>query len=79
MNGEQYNPTEKDALLLLADIRRRQGNLAEGISLLKQAVLETKHAPTAWSMWDSTAMRFTFTVSCRHHPIRRATCGSRPP
>ena len=31
----QYNPTEKDALLLLADIRRRQGNQAEEISLLK--------------------------------------------
>ena len=48
----QYNPTEKDALLLLADIRRRQGNQAEEISLLKQAVLETKHAPTAMLVAD---------------------------
>ncbi len=31
----QYNPTEKGALLLLADIRRRQGNRAEEISFLK--------------------------------------------
>jgi len=52
MNGEQYNPTEKDALLLLADIRRRQGNQAEEIFLLKQAVLETKHAPTAMLVAD---------------------------
>ena len=48
----QYNPTEKDALLLLADIRRRQGNQSEEISLLKQAVLETKHAPTAMLVAD---------------------------
>ena len=48
----QHNPTEKDALLLLADIRRRQGNQAEEISLLKQAVLETKHAPTAMLVAD---------------------------
>ena len=48
----QYNPTEKDALLLLADIRRRQGNRAEEISLLKQAVLETKHVPTVMLVAD---------------------------
>ncbi|MGA9234371.1 MAG: tetratricopeptide repeat protein, partial [Desulfobacterales bacterium] len=48
----QHNPTEKDALLLLADIRRRQGNQAEEISLLKQAVLETIHAPTAMLVAD---------------------------
>jgi tetratricopeptide (TPR) repeat protein len=48
----QCNPTEKDALLLLADIRRRQGHRAEEIALLKQAVLETKHAPSAMLVAD---------------------------
>ena len=51
----QYNPTEKDALLLLADIRRRQGNQAEEILLLKEAVTETKHAPTAMLVADRLA------------------------
>ena len=54
-NSLRYNPTEKDALLLLADIRRQQGNRAEEISLLKQAVLETKHAPTAMLVADRLA------------------------
>ncbi|MGB5421228.1 MAG: tetratricopeptide repeat protein [Desulfobacterales bacterium] len=54
-NSLRYNPTEKDALLLLADIRRQQGNQAEEISLLKQAVLETKHAPTAMLVADRLA------------------------
>jgi thioredoxin-like negative regulator of GroEL len=54
-NSLRYNPIEKDALLLLADIRRQQGNQAEEISLLKQAVLETKHAPTAMLVADRLA------------------------
>jgi tetratricopeptide (TPR) repeat protein len=55
LNSLRYNPTEKEALLLLADIRCRQGNQAEEILLLKQAVLETKHAPTAMLVADRLA------------------------
>jgi tetratricopeptide (TPR) repeat protein len=48
----QLNPTEKDTLLLLAQIRRRQGDVAAELEYLRRAVYEVRNAESPLILAD---------------------------